>query len=50
MTSMPCMLLSELIPHLLEVSRPLDPYIIMLYWFLDLKIFLESMKHDHIAI
>ena len=30
---MPCILLSELIPYLLEVSRPLDPYIVMFYWF-----------------
>ena len=52
LTLMPCMLLSELIPHLLEVSsfnamyatvwvnsnllevsRPLDSYIVVLYWF-----------------
>ena len=31
LTLMPCTLLSELIPYLLEVSRPLDPYIVMLY-------------------
>ena len=31
LTSMPCMLLSEQIPYLLEVSRPLDHHIVMLY-------------------
>ena len=28
---MPYMVLSELIPHLLEVFRPLEPYVVMLY-------------------
>ena len=30
--------------------RPLDPYIIMLYWFLDSENFLESIKQDCIRI
>ena len=39
LTFMPHMLLSEL------SLRPLDPYIIILYWFLN---FLESIEHDYI--
>ena len=39
---LPYMLLSELIPYLLEVSRHLDLYIIMLYWFQESSFFIFS--------
>ena len=47
LTFMSCMLLPEPIPLFFS---PLDPYVLMLYWFLDLAYFCESIEHDYIRI
>ena len=41
---------TELIPLSAESLSPLDPYVVMLYWFLDLEFFLQSTEHDSIRI
>ena len=45
-----CMLLSELIPYLLEFWKPLDPDIVILYWFQKKFQVQESMDNDYINI
>ena len=38
LTLLSCMLLSELIPLFAGSLHSLDPYVVMLYWFLGLEI------------